>query len=108
MSSEPPTEKLEPGAPCVLRRGIELDADLRDRVSLHVAHDQLHGAEARPVSDGGCSIEPARQKLYESHSVISHRCRIVEMRDRGERGSSVGGEIPVKPPPAPPARARGR
>jgi hypothetical protein len=41
--------------PGVLRRGIELDADLSDRVTLHVAHNQLHSAEARPVSDGWCS-----------------------------------------------------
>jgi len=38
-SSEPPIEKPEPGAPRVLGSGIELDADLRDLVSLHVAHD---------------------------------------------------------------------
>jgi hypothetical protein len=38
-SSGPPIEKPEPGAPRVLGSGIELDADLRDRVPLHVAHD---------------------------------------------------------------------
>jgi len=38
-SSEPPIEKLKPGSPRVLGSGIELDADLRDRVPLHVAHD---------------------------------------------------------------------
>ena len=38
-SSEPPIENPEPGAPRVLGSGIELDADLRDRVPLHVAHD---------------------------------------------------------------------
>jgi class 3 adenylate cyclase len=35
-------------------------ADLGDRVPLHVAHDQFHCAEARPVSDRGCSAEPAK------------------------------------------------
>jgi hypothetical protein len=39
QSSEPPIEKPEPGAPRVPGIGIELDADLRDLVSLHVAHD---------------------------------------------------------------------
>ena len=38
-SSEPPIEKPEPGAPRMLGSGVELDADLRDRVPLHVAHD---------------------------------------------------------------------
>jgi len=38
-SSGPPIEKPEPGAPRVLGSWIELDADLRDRVPLHVAHD---------------------------------------------------------------------
>jgi hypothetical protein len=38
-SSETPMKNLEPGAPRVLGSGIELDADLRDRVPLHVAHD---------------------------------------------------------------------
>jgi len=38
-SSEPPIEKPKPGAPRVLGSGIELDADLGDRVPLHVAHD---------------------------------------------------------------------
>jgi hypothetical protein len=52
-------EKLEPGAPSLLGSGIELDADLRDGVPLHVAHDQFHGAEARPVSDGRPAGEPA-------------------------------------------------
>jgi hypothetical protein len=42
---------LEPEAPPVNRRRLEFD--LGDRVSLHVAHDQLHRAKARPVSDRG-------------------------------------------------------
>ena len=39
VSLEPPAEKLEPGAPCVLWSRIELHSDLRDRVALHVAND---------------------------------------------------------------------
>jgi hypothetical protein len=39
LSSEPPIEKPKPGVPRVLGNGIELDADLRDRVALHVAND---------------------------------------------------------------------
>ena len=38
-SSEPAIEKPEPGAPRMLGSGVELDADLRDRVPLHVADD---------------------------------------------------------------------
>jgi hypothetical protein len=56
-------ETMKPGAPRVLRSGIELDADLRDCIPLHVAHDQFHGAEARAVSDGWSAIELACQKL---------------------------------------------
>jgi hypothetical protein len=63
LSPAPPMEKPKPGAPRVLGSRIELYADLRDRVLLHVAHDQFHGAKARPVSDGRSAVEPARQKL---------------------------------------------
>jgi hypothetical protein len=62
-SSEPPIETPEPGAPRVLGSGVELDADLGDRIPLHIAHDQFHGTEARAVADGWSAVEPARQEL---------------------------------------------
>jgi hypothetical protein len=46
--------------PRVPGSGIELDADLRDRVTLHVTHDQFHGAKTRPVPDGWSAVEAAR------------------------------------------------
>ena len=89
---------MEPEAPRVNRRRLEFDADLSDRVPLHVAHDQFHCAEARPVPDRGCSAEPAGQKLCEGHSVIGGRCRIIEVCNRGECGSSVERELAEQPP----------
>jgi len=59
-SSEPPTEAMKPGVPRVLGSGIELDADLRDRVTLHVTHDQFHDAKTRPVPNGWSAVEAAR------------------------------------------------
>jgi hypothetical protein len=61
----------------VLGSGIELDADLRDRIPLHVAHDKFYGTEARPVSDGRSAVEPACQKLGEGQRAFGLRCRIV-------------------------------
>ena len=49
-----PTETSEPEAPRMNRRRFEFNADLGDRVPLHVAHDQFHRAEARSVSNRGC------------------------------------------------------
>src|ERR1700731_4320744 len=77
-----PTETSEPEAPRMNRRRFEFNADLGDRVPLHVAHDQFHRAEARSVSNRGCPAEPARQKLGEGHSAVGGRCRIIEVCDR--------------------------
>jgi hypothetical protein len=81
----------------VNQRRFEFDADLDDRVPLHVAHDQLHRAKARPVSGRRCSAEPVCQKLGEGRRAISGRGRIIEVCDRGERGRSVEGELAEKP-----------
>src|ERR1700757_4274248 len=70
---EPLKETLKPGAPPVLGWRIELNADLCDLGALHVAHNQFHCAEARPVSDSWCSVEPAGHKLCEGHSAIGSR-----------------------------------
>ena len=59
-SLEPPMETMKPGVPQVLGSGIELDADLRDRVPLHVTHDQFHDAKTRPVPNGWSAVEGAR------------------------------------------------
>ena len=59
-SSEPPMETMKPGVPRVLGSGIELDADLRDRVTLHITHDQFHDAKTRPVPNGWSAVEAAR------------------------------------------------
>ena len=37
---------------------IELDADLRDRIALHVTDDQFDGAEARAVANRRLTVEP--------------------------------------------------
>ena len=88
---------MEPEAPRVNRRRLEFDADLGDRVPLHVAHDEFHSAEARPVSDRGCPAKPVCQKLVEGDSGVGGRCRIIEVCDRGERGSSVERKLAEKP-----------
>jgi hypothetical protein len=80
----------------VNRRRLEFDAELGDRVSLHVAHDQLHCAKARPVSDRGRSSQPACQKLCDGHRAVGNRRRIIEVCDRGECGGSVEGELAEK------------
>src|SRR5215469_4280462 len=55
-SLKPPMETMKPGVPRVLGSGIELDTDLRDRVPLHVTHDQFHDAKTRPVPNGWSAV----------------------------------------------------
>ena len=78
--------------------GIEFDADLRDRIPLHVAHDEFDGPEAQAVPDSWYSAEPTCQKFCDSFTAFHRRCRIIKMSDRSEPCRSVEGEFTEEPP----------
>jgi hypothetical protein len=66
------------GEPWAHWRRLELDADLRDHVSLHVTHDQFYGAEARSVSDGRSASEFL---LKTRRALVPHPSPLPDHRD---------------------------
>src|SRR5262252_9764499 len=82
----------------MLGRGIQFDADLRDGIPLHVAHDEFDDSEAQAVPDSWYSAEPARQEFCDSLTAFRRRGRVVEMSYRGELRRSVECELTEKPP----------